>query len=176
MSYQGLVPGTEYVVTGALMDRETGKPVADAAGKPVTSSATFTPESADGQITVTFEVDTSQLGGHDIVAFEVLTQGDVSVATHEDLKDEGQTVHVAEPETPVTPRALPKTGDDTLQGPLVAVMAVGGTGLVALGAWILRRRRGGGWDDDPDDDYPHIRRGRVVQVMPDLGQEGEVTP
>lgn len=47
------------------------------------------------------------------------------------------------------------------------------TGLVALGVWELRRRRReGGWDgDDPDDGYPHIRRGRVTQVMTDLGQE-----
>ena len=49
-------------------------------------------------------------------------------------------------------------------------------GLVALGVWELRRRRrDDGWDgDDPDDGYPHIRRGRVTQVMPDLGQGEEV--
>ena len=78
------------------------------------------------------------------------------------------------PENPTTPRLLPKTGDDTRLGPFVAAMVLSGTGLVALGAWELRRRRReGGWDgDDPDDGYPHIRCGRVTQVMPDLGQGG----
>ena len=95
--------------------------------------------------------------------------------------DEGQTVHVEEPkvpENPTTPRLLPKTGDDTRLGPFVAAMVLSGSGLVALGAWELRRRRrDDGWDgDDPDDGYPHIRRGRVTQVMPDLGQGEEVIP
>ncbi|MBR3384738.1 MAG: VaFE repeat-containing surface-anchored protein, partial [Atopobiaceae bacterium] len=178
IAYQGLNVGTEYTVSGTLMDRETGKPVTDGSGKPVTASTSFTPEKADGQVTVTFEVDASQLGGHDLVAFEVLAQGDVTVATHEDLEDEGQTVHVEEPkapESPATPRLLPKTGDDTRLGPFVAAMAASGTGLVALGVSALRRRRREWDEEDPDDDYPHIRRGRVIQVMPDLGQE-EVIP
>ena len=181
VSYQGLTPGQEYAVAGTLMDRETGKPVTDGSGKPVTASATLKPEKADGQVSVTFELDASQLGGHDLVAFEVLTQGEATVATHEDLKDEGQTVHVEEPkvpESPTTPRLLPKTGDDTRLGPFVAAMVLSGSGLVALGMWdFRRRRREDGWDgDDPDDGYPHIRRGRVTQVMPDLGQGEEVIP
>lgn len=178
VSYQGLVPGQEYAVTGKLMDRETGKPVTDGSGKPVTASATLKPEKSDGQVSVTFELDATQLGGHDLVAFEVLTQGEATVATHEDLRDEGQTVHVEEPKNPTTPRLLPKTGDDTRLGPFVAAMVLSGSGLVALGAWELRRRRReDGWDGvDPDDGYPHIRRGRVTQVMPDLGQGEEVIP
>ena len=179
VSYRGLTVGAEYTVSGTLMDRESGKAVTDGSGKPVTASATFTPDAADGQVTVTFEVDASQLGGHDLVAFEVLAQGGTTVATHEDLKDEGQTVHVEEPEVPPTPtatRTLPKTGDDTRLGPFVTAMAASGTGLVALGVSALRRRRREWDEEDPDDDYPHIRRGRVIQVMPDLGQEGEVIP
>ena len=175
VSYQGLTPGQEYTVTGTLMDRETGKPVTDGSGKPVTASTSFTPEKADGQASVTFELDASGLGGRDLVAFEVLTQGKATVATHEDLEDEGQTVHVEEPkvpENPTTPRLLPKTGDDTRLGPFVAAMVASGSGLVALGVWELRRRRrdDGRDGDDLDDGYPHIRRGRVTQVMPDLGQ------
>ena len=142
----------------------------------MTASATLKPEKADGQVSVTFELDASELGGHDLVAFEVLTQGEAAVATHEDLKDEGQTVHVEEPkvpENPTTPRLLPKTGDDTRLGPFVVAMVLRGSGLVALGVWELRRRhRDDGWDDG----YPHIRRGRVTQVMPDLGQGEEVIP
>lgn len=155
---------------GTLVDKATGEAIEGA-----TASATFTPEEASGSVEVTFTIDASQLSGHGLVAFErVSWQGHV-VATHEDLSDEGQTVHVEEPkvpENPTTPRLLPKTGDDTRLGPFVAAMVASGSGLVALGVWELRRRRrDDGWDgDDPDDGYPHIRRGRVTQTMPDLGQ------
>lgn len=175
----GLTPGQEYAVTGTLMDRETGKPVTDASGKPVTASTTLKPEKADGQVSVTFELDASQLGGHDLVAFEVLTQGKATVATHEDIEDEGQTVRVEEPkvpENPTTSRLLPKTGDDTRLGPFVAAMVLSGSGLVALGVSALRKCRPRGRHfDEPDDGLPQIRRGRVVQVMPDLGQGEEVS-
>ena len=51
-------------------------------------------------------------------------------------------------------------------------MVLSGPGSVSLGVWKLRRRhRDEDWDgDDFDDGRPHIRRGRVTQVMPDLGQ------
>lgn len=173
VSYVGLTPGAEYTLTGTLRDRETGKPVTDGSGKPVTASAAFTSEKPDGQVTVTFELDASALGGHDLVAFEVLTLGKATVATHEDIRDEGQTVHVEEPVTPegpTTPRYLPKTGDDTNLRPFVVAMAASGTGLIAIGASILRRRRlRGRHFGEPDDGLPHIRRGRMVQFMPDLG-------
>ncbi len=173
VSYVGLTPGAEYTLTGTLRDRETGKPVTDGSGKPVTASAAFTSEKPDGQVTVTFELDASALGGHDLVAFEVLTLGKATVATHEDIRDEGQTVHVEEPVTPegpTTPRYLPKTGDDTNLRPFVVAMAASGTGLIAIGASMLRRRRlRGRHFGEPDDGLPHIRRGRMVQFMPDLG-------
>lgn len=75
VSYVGLTLGTEYALTGTLMDKETGKPVTDGSGKPVTASVAFTPDKADGRVTVTFTLDASGLGGHDLVAFEVLAQG-----------------------------------------------------------------------------------------------------
>ena len=51
-------------------------------------SATFTPEES-GIMMVTFDLDASQLVGHDFVAFEVLTQGKTTVVTHENPKEEG---------------------------------------------------------------------------------------
>jgi hypothetical protein len=174
VAYRGLTSGQEYVVSGTLMGRATGKPVDGA-----TASATFTPQGDSGTVTVSFEVDASKLAGHDLVAFEVITRGDVTVATHEDIENEGQTVHVEEPVTPegpTTPRYLPKTGDDTNLLPFVAAMAASGTGLIAIGISALRGRRPRGRHfGEPDDGLPHIRRGRAEQVMPDLGQGEEVS-
>ena len=39
--------------------------------------------------------DASLLGGRDLVAFESLRKDEAEVASHADLSDEGQTVHVA---------------------------------------------------------------------------------
>ncbi len=138
VAYQGLTPGQEYAVTGTLMDRETGKPVTDGYGKPVTAGASFTPEKADGQVSVTFELDASELGGRDLVAFEVLTQGKAIVATHEDLKDEGQTVHVEEPKVPREPDYAPYAAQDGRRHPARAVRrGDGGQRIRARRAWRL---------------------------------------
>lgn len=106
VAYRGLTPGQEYVVTGTLMDRATGKAVGGG-----TASATFTPKEESGTVTVSFEVDASKLAGHDLVAFEVVARGDVTVATHEDIEDEGQTVSVVSIGTTATDKA---DGDHTV--------------------------------------------------------------
>ena len=46
VSYSNLVPGKEYKLTGVLMDKETGEPLASADGNPVTAEKTFTPAAA----------------------------------------------------------------------------------------------------------------------------------
>lgn|GEM_PF-5101314 len=45
VSYENLIPGKEYVVSGVLMDKATGEPLKDAQGNGVSASATFTPDS-----------------------------------------------------------------------------------------------------------------------------------
>ena len=74
--------------------------------------------------------------------FEVLTEGEIEVARHEDIEDEGQTVHVREPEkptTPTSPRPIPKTGDASVPLAVLATIAAVGCGAV-LGAKRLRER------------------------------------
>lgn len=92
VKYFNLIPGKEYTMSGTLMDKETGEPIKDAVGKTVEASATFTPEEPDGSIDLTFEFDSSLLGGKTTVAFETLTREDREVAIHHDIDDEDQTV------------------------------------------------------------------------------------
>lgn len=137
VEYTNLVPGKEYVLTGALHlvneDGTDGGVVANA-------TKTFTPDSADGYVDVTFQVDASKLAGSKLVAFETLSVDGTKVAAHEDLSDEGQTVTVTTPTT--TPTGdYPNTGQ-TPWAP-VAIAAAAAAGTLAL--WIARRR-------DPDDD------------------------
>jgi LPXTG-motif cell wall-anchored protein len=92
VEYENLEPGKEYELTGTLMDRETGKAVTGADGKAVTATAKLTPKLSTGKAKVTFEFDATGLAGHSVVAFEELSQGGKTVATHADIDDEGQTV------------------------------------------------------------------------------------
>ena len=48
VAYRNLVPGKTYTISGTLMDQRTGKAVT-VNGKAVTSSADFTPDTADGE-------------------------------------------------------------------------------------------------------------------------------
>ena len=104
VAYTNLIPGKEYTLTGTLMvkgyDEDgnvTEEALTDAEGNPVTAQTTFTPESADGTVDVTFAFDSSALAdGTEIVAFESLERGDVELAAHADITDEAQTVTVHE--------------------------------------------------------------------------------
>ena len=109
VSYEGLTPGTEYVATGTLhlvnADGTDGGTVKDADGKDVTASATFTPEASDGTVDVQFPSDASQLDGRTVVAFEDVSRDGVTVATHADVTDEGQSVHFIDIHTTATDKA-----------------------------------------------------------------------
>ena len=74
VTYENLVPGREYVLTGKLMDKATGEALKDADGNEIVSTATFTPEKADGTTDVAFEFDGSKLTGPTAVVFETLTE------------------------------------------------------------------------------------------------------
>lgn len=97
VSYKGLTPGKKYKMTGLLMDKETKKNILSR-GNPVTAEVEFTPDSADGTVDVMFEFDATGLGGHDVVAYEHLRNLETNtiIASHEDIEDEDQTVHVNE--------------------------------------------------------------------------------
>ena len=107
VSYEGLQIGREYTVTGKLMDKETGEPIL-VNGEEVTASETFTAETEEGGIDITFTFDSSALAGKSLVAFETLYTEEKEVAVHADITDEGQTVRIPEIHTTATDKV---TGD-----------------------------------------------------------------
>ena len=128
VEYKHLVPNTEYVIKGTLMDKSTGKPFM-VKGKEVTSTVKFTPDKANGTVKVEFTFDASNIKkSTDLVVFESLYRDNVEIAVHADLKDKGQTVTIVPP-APKTP----KTSDNRNLGTWIGLGGVGlGAGIAAL--------------------------------------------
>ena len=80
---------------------------------------------------VTFTVNTSELLGREIVAFEEVYDGDSIVAEHKDINDRNQTVVVS-----TVP--APKTGDATGLPGLIAMFLLS-TGM--LFGFAVKRRQ-----------------------------------
>ena len=94
VTYYGLQAGRSYVMSGILMDRETGKQLEGC--EPVTVE--FTPAVDTGTVDVVFCLERQILTGHPaVVAFESCLLEGREVAAHRDLNDAGQTVEFREP-------------------------------------------------------------------------------
>lgn len=148
VSYNNLTPGKEYSLTMTIhvkdKDGKDEGELKDKDGKPVTTTVKFTPEKADGTVEVPYTVDTTGLEEKSIVAFESLQKDGKEIATHADITDSGQTIHVKKtPTPPTTPttktsKNVPNTG----QSPLGMILTgVGLVGIVGSGAWIFIRHR-----------------------------------
>lgn len=128
VSYKHLTAGKEYTIKGVLMDKSTGKQFL-VYGKEVCSEVTFTPETADGEVTVSFTFDGSAITKNtEIVAFETLYHEGTEIAVHADIEDEGQTVTIhpqPEPEKP-------QTGDNSNLGFYIGLGSVAVGGLIAF--------------------------------------------
>ena len=126
--YKNLTAGKEYTVSGVLMDKATGKAFF-VDGKEVCSEVTFTPETADGEVTVSFTFDGSVITKEtEIVVFETLYREGTEIAGHADIEDENQTVTIhpqPEPEKP-------QTGDDSNIGFYIGLGSVAVGGLIAF--------------------------------------------
>lgn len=128
VSYKHLTAGKEYTIKGVLMDKSTGKPfLVD--GKEVNSEVTFTPETADGEVTVSFTFDGSVITADtEIVVFETLYRDETEIAVHAGIDDKDQTVTIhpqPEPEKP-------QTGDNSNIGFWIGLGAVALGGLVSV--------------------------------------------
>ena len=104
VSYTNLNPGEEYKTVATLYNAATGEIYKDPDGKTYTQTVVFTPSTADGTVTVAFTGVLVPLEKTTIVIFEDLYENSTSalIATHADLKDEGQTVERRVPELHTT--------------------------------------------------------------------------
>lgn len=98
VSYSHLIPGKEYVLKGALMDKNTGKAFTEN-GEAVTAETAFTPETPNGTVTVSFTFDSRLIKeSTSLVVFETLYKDGKELAVHADIEDEDQTVKITVPE------------------------------------------------------------------------------
>ena len=145
VAYENLSPGQEYLLTGTLIDRETGNPVS-VNGKEVTASTVFTPESASGSAAVEFVFDSRSLQGKELVVFETLTHNEsgTKLAEHADIDDEAQMVSVGvepPPEEPQSGKGA-QTGRNGLPFWMLAVMGGAAAGAVLLVRYLRKNKRG----------------------------------
>lgn len=136
VEYKHLIPNTEYVIKGTLMDKATGKPF-KVKGKEITSTVKFVPDKTDGKVEVTFTFEGSAIKKDtELVVFETLSRDGAELAAHADIDDEGQTVTIKVPEL-----ENPKTGDERNKKALASVMSVSALGAVSLAYYLLKKKK-----------------------------------
>lgn len=102
VAYRNLVPGEKYTVTGTAIDKTTGEPLKDDAGKDVTAKASFKAEKANGTVDVEFVFDGSTLAGKTVVMYENIYYNNKLVGVHADISDEAQIIYVPSVKTTAT--------------------------------------------------------------------------
>lgn len=139
VDYKNLTPNETYILSGVLMDKETGKPLLDDTGNEIRSGMEFTPKTANGSVEMSFHFSGESLAGKDAVVFEYLYLKSTGrlVTSHEDITSKSQTVRLVEPKKAAA--ASPKTGDSQTELLYcLAAMAAAAEMLVLT----LKRRNG----------------------------------
>ena len=103
VAYSGLTPGETYKISGVLMDKATGEPLLVGEEQAqITAEVEFTPEAESGTVQLSYTFDATSMAGKAVVVFEHLYLGELEIATHADIEDEGQTVTFGVPEIGTT--------------------------------------------------------------------------
>ena len=108
--FEGLEIGTTYQIEGFLVDPTTGKAL-EMDGEKITAKKEITPIETKGTVELSFTFDGSGLAGKDIVVFEKIKMNEETIAKHEDLTDQDQTIHFPEIGTTVSEKGA--KDDDT---------------------------------------------------------------
>ena len=95
VALKALKLGTEYTLSGTLMNAKTGKPIM-VNGNTITARRTFTADAHEMTIPLTYTLNASELAGTTTVVFENLYSDGALLAAHADLEDEEQTVYIPE--------------------------------------------------------------------------------
>lgn len=143
VEYKHLVPNTEYVIKGTLMDKSTGKPFM-VKGKEITSTVKFVPDKTDGKVEVTFTFDGSAIKKDtELVVFETLYRDGVELTAHADINDYGQTVTIKVPEL-----ENPKTGDDRNINRVLGIAGASLVGIAGCVYFFIKRKKKRGADNE----------------------------
>ena len=143
VEYKHLVPNTEYVIKGTLMDKSTGKPFM-VKGKEITSTVKFVPDKADGKVEVTFTFDGSAIKKDtELVVFETLYRDGVELTAHTDINDDGQTVTIKVPEL-----ENPKPGDERNINKILGVAGASLVGIAGCVYFFIKRKKKRGADNE----------------------------
>ena len=152
LSFENLNVGATYIVSGYLVDKDTGNVVQDAQGKDIRVEKTFTARMAADRVKLVYTFNAKGLNGKSVVAFATLKDKDGNIICSEkDLDENDQSVSftnppappVTPPDEPPTPPVTPPdeppvTPSDKPGAPLAKTsdMLQLGLGLLALGAGI----------------------------------------
>ncbi len=143
VEYKHLVPNTEYVIKGTLIDKSTGKPFM-VKGKEITSTVKFVPDKANGKVEVTFTFDGSAIKKDTkLVVFETLYRDGVELTAHADIDDKGQTVTIKVPEL-----ENPKTGDERNINKILGVAGASLVGIAGCVYFFIKRKKKRGADNE----------------------------
>lgn len=90
--YEGLIPGTTYVITGTVRNGETGARLLDGDNNPIEGTETsreFTPTEPNGSVELAYHMDTTALSTPSVTFAVTVTRkdGGRTVATHDGLSD-----------------------------------------------------------------------------------------
>lgn len=143
VEYKHLVPNTEYVIKGTLMDKSTGKPF-KVKDKEITSTVKFVPDKTDGKVEVTFTFDGSAIKKDTkLVVFETLYRDGVELTAHTDINDDGQTVTIK----PYISHN-PKTGDDRNINRILGIAGASLVGIAGCVYFFIKRKKKRGEDNE----------------------------
>ncbi|MFU9915108.1 SpaA isopeptide-forming pilin-related protein [Fannyhessea vaginae] len=152
LSFENLNVGATYIVSGYLVDKDTGEPLQDAEGKDIRVEKTFTARIASDRVKLVYTFNAKDLNGKSVVAFATLKDKDGNIICSEkDLDEPDQSVSFTNPPAPPTtppdepptppvtpPDEPPVVPSDKPGAPLAKTsdMLQLGLGLLALGAGI----------------------------------------
>ena len=101
ITYEGLIPGGNYIARGKLANPKTGEILKDESGNEVIAETKFVPTESSGTVEVELNFDASEYMAGSVVVLEELyrvpedtTKPERFVAWHKDLTDTDQTVDV----------------------------------------------------------------------------------
>ena len=101
--YENLAVGTEYTISGVIMNPRTKNTFKDANGNEVRASKTFTAASRNGSVDLLFDFDASGSDDHSsLVLFATLSHGDKIMVQHTDWDDAKELLSLERPKLTTT--------------------------------------------------------------------------